>query len=208
MRGRIPLPRDPHTAFKEIRMAAMNPNQIRVAGNGRILVAPLGTAAPADTDVTWGTDWHDVGYTSADGVKFGRKEKVTNVDTWQSVGPARFIYADRDMTVKFGMMQFNSDTLPLYFGGGSVTETAAGSGIWQYDVASDPTPDERALGLEFTDGDQVVYRFIVHRGQVTETEEVEMNRKGSLTMGVTFTAMGLDASTPLATWLMKDPSFA
>ncbi|MCG3039650.1 phage tail protein [Streptomyces fenghuangensis] len=189
-------------------MAGMNPNQIRVAGNGRILVAPLGTAAPADTASEWGTGWTDVGYTSSDGVKFGRKEKTSQVDTWQSVGPARFIYEDRDMTVKFSMLQFNPDTLPLYFGGGEVRETATGSGVYQYDVLSDPIPDERSLGLEFTDGEEVVYRFVLPRGQVTDTDEVEMNRKGSLKLGVTFTAMAVDAATPLATWLVKDPDFA
>ncbi|MCF6525492.1 phage tail protein [Streptomyces sp. JJ36] len=189
-------------------MASLNPNQIRVAGNGRILVAPVGTAAPTDTTVDWGTEWHELGYTGSDGVKFGRKEKVTHVDTWQSVGPARFIYADRDLTVKFDMLQFNSDTLPLYFGGGAVTETATGSGVYTYDVAADPGPDERMLGLEFNDGTDVVYRFIVHRGQVTETDEVEMNRKGSLKLGVTFMAVGRDPGTPLATWIMADPSFA
>ncbi|NGO73567.1 phage tail protein [Streptomyces boncukensis] len=189
-------------------MPSMNPNQIRVAGNGRILVAPIGTEGPADTTAEWGPDWADLGYTSGDGVKFGRKEKVTHVDTWQSVGPARFIYADRDLTVKFGMLQFNSDTVPLYFGGGKVEETAPDSGVYRYDVASDPAPDERALGLEFTDGAEVVYRFIIPRGQVNETDEVEMNRKGSLKLGVTFMAMGLDGETPLATWILKDPSFA
>ncbi|MHC0429968.1 phage tail tube protein [Streptomyces sp. O3] len=189
-------------------MAAMNPNQIRVAGNGRILVAPVGTAAPTDIVTEWGADWHELGYTGSDGVKFGRKEKVTHVDTWQSVGPARFIYADRDLTVKFDMLQFNSDTLPLYFGGGAVTETAAGSGVYTYDIASDPVADERALGLEFTDGTDVTYRFIVPRGQVTETDEVEMNRKGSLKLGITFMAMGNDPADPLATWIMKDSHFA
>ncbi|MCX2968776.1 phage tail protein [Streptomyces sp. TRM70308] len=189
-------------------MANVNPNQIRVAGNGRILVAPVGTDAPADIVSDWGADWADVGYTSSDGVKFGRKEKVTNVDTWQSVGPARFIYEDRDMTVKFSMLQFNSDTLPLYFGGGTVVETAAGSGIYRYDVASDPVADERALGMEFTDGEDVIYRFVVPRGQVTDTEEVELNRKGSLKLGVTFTAMALDNTAPLASWIMKDGSFS
>ncbi|MFD1828587.1 MULTISPECIES: phage tail protein [Streptomyces] len=189
-------------------MAGMNPNQIRVAGNGRILVAPVGTDAPADTASAWGAGWVDVGYTSSDGVKFGRSEKTTQIDTWQSVGPARFIYEDRDMTVKFSMLQFNPDTLPLYFGGGEVRETSTGSGVYQYDVLSDPIPDERALGLEFTDGEDVVYRFILPRGQVTDTDEVEMNRKGSLKLGVTFTAMAVDSTRPLATWLVKDSDFA
>ncbi|MFI1966841.1 hypothetical protein ACH429_22455 [Streptomyces pathocidini] len=73
-------------------MSGINPNEIRVAGTGRVLVAEVGTAAPADTATGWGADWVDLGYTAPEGVKFGRKGKTVKVDTWQSVGAARYIY--------------------------------------------------------------------------------------------------------------------
>ncbi|MCA6095144.1 phage tail protein [Streptomyces sp. SCA3-4] len=189
-------------------MPGMNPSEIRVAGTGRILIAKVGTDAPADTATEWGAAWHDLGYTSTDGVKFGRKGKTANIDTWQSLTPARTIYTERELTLKFGMLQLNEDTLPFFFGGGDVVETAPNSGLFKYEIQSDQGEDERALGVEFSDGAEIRYRFVVPRGLVTVSDDVDLNRKGAVKLGVTFTAMASKPGAPLATWLMKDKAFA
>ncbi|MER0447670.1 phage tail protein [Streptomyces sp. Edi4] len=188
-------------------MSGMNPSEIRVAGTGRIFLAAVGTAAPADTTAVWGPAWHDLGYTSTDGVKFGRKGKTANIDTWQSLTPARTIYTQRELTLKFGMLQLNEDTLPFFFGGGQVSEVAPNTDLYKYEIHSDQGEDERALGIEFTDGTQVAYRFVVPRGVVTVSDDIDLNRKGAVKLGVTFTAMAPKPGEALATWLMKDASF-
>ncbi|MFK4070333.1 phage tail protein [Streptomyces sp. NPDC029674] len=189
-------------------MPGMNPNEIRVAGTGRILTAPLGTPVPADVTANWAAPWRDLGYTSTDGIRFNKKDKIDPVDTWQSVSPARFVYSDRDLTVKFALLQLNEDTLPFFFGGDAVKETAEGSKLYTYQVASEPKKDERMLGVEFADGDVIKYRFVIARGQVTETEELQLTRTASVKLGITFTALSVDNAAPLATWLMNDPAFA
>ena len=189
-------------------MPGMNPSEIRVAGTGRVLAAPLGTSVPSDLTTAWAAGWKDLGYTTTDGIKFNKKDKIDPVDTWQSVSPARFVYSDRDLTMKFALLQLNEDTLPFFFGGDSVSETATGSKIYRYLVAAEPKKDERMLGVEFADGDSIKYRFVVHRGQVTDTEELSLMRTAAIKLGITFTAMAVDNATPLATWLMNDPAFA
>ncbi|QCX80702.1 hypothetical protein C9F11_35595 [Streptomyces sp. YIM 121038] len=189
-------------------MPGMNPNEIRVAGTGRILTAPLGTAIPADVTANWAAGWRDLGYTSTDGIRFNKKDKIDPVDTWQSVSPARFVYSDRDLTVKFALLQLNEDTLPFFFGGDGVTETAEGSKLYTYKVAAEPRKDERMLGVEFSDGDVIKYRFTIARGQVTETEELQLTRTASVKLGITFTALAVDNTAALATWVMNDPAFA
>ena len=189
-------------------MPGMNPNEIRVAGTGRILTASLGTPVPADVTAEWGAGWKDLGYTTSDGIKFNKKDKIDPVETWQSVSPARFVYSDRDLTVKFAMLQFNEDTLPFFFGGDEVMETSPGSGVYRYDVSAEPRMDERMLGAEFADGGTIRYRFVILRGQVTETEELTLTRTAAVKLGITFTALAIDNTAPLATWLMNDPSFA
>ncbi|MFG2721597.1 phage tail protein [Streptomyces sp. NPDC048416] len=188
-------------------MSGMNPSEIRVAGTGRIYLAKPGTDAPADTTAEWGPAWHELGYTSTDGVKFGRKGKTANIDTWQSLTPARTIYTERELTLKFGMLQLNEDTLPFFFGGGAVQEIAPNLDLYKYEIQSDQGEDERALGVEFTDGTEVHYRFVVPRGLVTVSDDVDLNRKGAVKLGVTFTAMASKPDAPLATWLMKDKAF-
>ncbi|MBB5940081.1 phage tail tube protein [Streptomyces zagrosensis] len=189
-------------------MAGTNASEIRVAGTGRILVAPVGTVAPADTSAAWAAGWKDLGFTSQDGIKLSKKDKLDPVETWQSVSPARFIYSDRDLTVKFQLLQLNEDTLPFFMGGDTLAETATSSGIYKYELAADPKFNEKALGIEFSDGKDITYRFVISRGQVTETEELSLTRTASIKLGVTFTALAVDNTKPLATFLMKDPSYS
>lgn len=186
-------------------MAGNKSSEIRVAGTGKVLVAPVGTAAPGNATDPWSTEWVDLGYTTTDGIKFNKKDKIDPVDTWQSVSPARFIYSDRDLTVKFQLLQFNDATLPFFMGGGAVTGTGE---TFTYEIASAPRVDERALGIEFSDGDRITYRFIMPRGQVTETEELGLSRTAALKLGVTFTALAETDADPLAIWIMKDPAYA
>ncbi|WP_327354618.1 phage tail tube protein [Streptomyces sp. NBC_01304] len=184
-------------------MAGNNGQEIRVAGTGRILIAAPGTPAPADATVAWDpAKWTDLGYTTTDGIKFNKKDKIDPVDTWQSVSPARFIYSDRDLTVKFQMLQMNKATLAFFMGGGAVT-AGASAGEFKYDLANTPVSDEKALGIEFTDG-AAKYRFVVPRGQVTETEEISLTRAGAVKLGVTFTALAVDDAAPLASFRIKD----
>lgn len=188
-------------------MAGSNANEIRVAGTGRILVAPVGTTAPTDVTSAWGAGWKDLGFTSQDGIKLAKKDKLDPVETWQSVSPARFIYSDRDLTVKFQLLQLNEDTLPFFMGGDAVAETTTGSGLYKYELAADPKFNEKAMGIEFSDGTDITYRFVISRGQVTETEELSLTRTASIKLGVTFTALAVDNTKPLATFLMKDPAY-
>ncbi|TQE24908.1 phage tail protein, partial [Streptomyces ipomoeae] len=53
----------------------------------------------------------------------------------------------------------------------------------------------------------ITYRFVISRGQVTETEELSLTRTASIKLGVTFTALAVDNTKPLATFLMKDPAY-
>jgi hypothetical protein len=189
-------------------MPGNNAREIRVAGQGRILVAPLATPPPADTAAPWADAWKDLGYTTVDGVKIAKKDKIDPIDTWQSVSAARFVYSDRDLTLKFQLLQLNEDTLPFFFGGGSIKPNGTAAGNFRYELAAEPVFDERMLGVEFADGTDVRYRVIVARGQVTETEELALVRTAPIKLGVTFTALAVDAAAPLITLLMKDPAYA
>lgn len=178
---------------------SLNASEIRVAGTGRILVAPAHTPPPADITAEWASPWLDLGYTSSEGVKFTKKDKLDPVDTWQTVAAVRYVYSDRDLSVKFSLMQINMDTLGFFFGKPLTTPTGL-----SFDIAAAPVVDERALGIEFKDG-SAVQRFVIHRGVVTETEEAALTRTSAVKLGVTFTAMTpLRAGhEPLATWSMS-----
>jgi hypothetical protein len=192
-------------------MAGNNSSEIRVAGSGRILVAAAGATVPTDFTADWDPAvWKDLGYTSSDGVTFSKKDKLDPVDTWQAISPVRFIYSDRDLTLKFSLMQFNEDTFPFFMGGGAVSQPdpTNNPGVHGYSLADGPQKDERALGLEFSDGSDVTYRFVIPRGQVTASDDIKLARKAASLLGVTFTALSSGPTAPLASFVMKDAAYS
>ncbi|MEW2621230.1 phage tail protein [Streptomyces sp. NPDC048106] len=197
-------------------MAGTNTSEIRVAGVGRLYVAGPDTKVPttfsADGSADW-TGWKDLGFTSGDGVTFSKKDKLEPIDVWQAVSPVHFVYSDRDLTLKFSLLQFNEDTLPFFMGGGAVDQVTGATGVYQYDIAERPFADVRALGLEFTDvrasdGSTVTYRFGIPRGQVTAADDIKLARKAASQLGITFTAMSAADGSALASFVMKDSAYA
>lgn len=177
-------------------MPGLNANEIRVAGTGSLYVAPAHTPAPAISAAVWPSPWVDLGYTSSDGVKFVKKDKLDPIDTWQSVAAIRYVFSDRDFSVKFSLLQVNSDTLPFFFSSPAPGTTNV------YEIAAAPRVDERALGIEFSDG-PVKHRFYIPRGVVTETDETSVTRTSAIKLGITFTAMTPikdNKFEPLAQW--------
>ena len=181
----------------------LNASEIRVAGTGRVLVAPAHTAPPAAFTDDWTAPWLDLGYTSADGVKFTKKDKLDPIDTWQTVAAIRYVHSDRDLSVKFSLLQINMDTLSFFFGKPLSSPTSL-----NLEIAASPQIDERALGIEFKDGPSITHRFVIHRGVVTETDETALTRTSSVKLGVTFTALTpiRPGFEPLAVWSMNQTS--
>lgn len=178
----------------------LNASEIRVAGTGRVLVAPAHTAPPDSFTADWAAPWVDLGYTSSDGVKFTKKDKLDPIDTWQTVAAVRYVYSDRDLSVKFALLQINPDTLAFFFG----TPPSA-PGDLSFEIPAAPQVDERALGIEFRDGPTITHRFVIHRGVVTETDETAFTRTTAVKLGVTFTALTpiRPGFEPLAVWSMN-----
>jgi|GEM_PF-2300173 len=179
----------------------LNASEIRVAGTGRVLVAPAHTAPPANFTTDWSSPpWLDLGYTTSDGVKFTKKDKLDPIDTWQTVAAIRYVYSDRDLSLKFSLLQVNMDTLAFFFG----TPLSPPTGL-SLEIAASPRVDERALGIEFRDGPTITHRFVVHRGVVTETDETSITRTSAIKLGITFTALTpiRPGFEPLAVWSMN-----
>lgn len=98
---------------------AQNASDIRIAITGKVLTAPLGSAAPTDVSTAWGAPWIDHGYTDPNGVKI--MPKVTSYDTkaWQSDTAVRSRITERIQEIQFILLQSGGLNTKLYFGGGS-----------------------------------------------------------------------------------------
>lgn len=190
---------------------AIDASQIRVAGKGHVFVAPKGSTVPTDTTTAWAAAWLDLGYTDEKGVTLSKKDTKVAIKGWQSVTPIRWILTERDLKAMFVLEQWNKVTLALWSGEGAGAVVANASISGEYKLSFTPTPavDERMLGIEWTDAENVVTnRMYISRGTVTDTADIPLIRTGAATLGMTFQSMATDQATDIATLLMKDPAMA
>lgn len=178
-------------------------DQIRVAGNGSIYVAELGTTAPADILAAVGAGWIELGYANEDGVAFTDGKTIESINAWQSFYALRRIMTAKEGTLVFNLLQWNGATVRLAFGGGAVTEDQAGA--YRYTPPAPGVVDERAMLIEWVDGDYT-YRLIVPRGMVTDDVETNLVKSDASELPITFGVNGQEGVDP---WYLQtdDPAF-
>lgn len=183
---------------------ALNADNVRVGLNGNIYLAPKGTTAPVDLDTGWGVGWADLGYLSDDGVEMNYSTDTTDINAWQSLSPVRKVLTSVDMTLGFTAIELKTSTVTLYFP--SATMTDVGGSVHSLSIPAAPDPDERAIGLEWIDGD-IKNRLIIPRGEVTDRGAITIGRSDAVGLEMTISAYATSAPE-IATWLSNDPAWA
>jgi hypothetical protein len=131
------------------------PEEIVVAGTGRVFVAPVGTAFPA-FGAEPAAPWLELGYVRPDGFSIELSRTTVKIMAMQSRTPVRTVITEEPISVAFGLQQTGPEQVALGLGGGTWAETA--TDVYTYTPATVGTVDERAALVEITDGDDV-YRF-------------------------------------------------
>lgn len=183
---------------------ALNADNVRVGLNGNIYLASTGTTAPTDLDTAWGAGWSDLGYLSEDGVSMEYSTDTEDINAWQSLSPVRKVLTSVDMTLGFTAIELKTSTITLYFPGSTMTDVSGT--VHQLAIPSAPTPDERAIGLEWIDG-TIKNRLIIPRGEVTERGAITIGRSDAVGLEMTISAYATSAPE-LATWLSNDPAWS
>lgn len=180
--------------------------EVVVGADGRVSVAPVGTAVPTSATASLDAAFIEVGYISEDGVTFKSGADIEDINAWQSFYPIRKLITARSAGVEFVMRQWNGDNILLAFGGGQVVESG---GTTTY---APPTPsefDERVMVVEWEDGDNN-YRLVIPRGLASGEVETHLVRNAAADLPIAFdvTPSG-DAdtlsSTPTAPELATQP---
>jgi hypothetical protein len=163
-------------------MSWNNSDELHVGITGQIYVAPLGTALPSDPTAALNAAFVGLGYTTEDGFSFSASRETTDIGGWQTFDPLRTIITARTVQVSFALKQWNEETVPFAFGGGSIS----GSGPYTYNLP-DPEDglDERAMVIDSVDGDNHV-RFVFRRGIVIEAVESQFQHGASADLPITF----------------------
>jgi hypothetical protein len=166
-----------------------------IAGTGTIRRAPVGTAAPTDLAAP-AAAWVNLGETSDDGLQATPQVNIVEHATWQSGGyPARRQRTTNGFRVSFEIANWNAVNVTFAMGGGTWTETTAGSGVWKFQPQTDVLP-EWALLFDVVDG-AATKRYLIPKGNVVDFGEVSYGRENLAVLPVTFDTLG---STGVAPW--------
>ena len=181
-------------------------NEVVIAGNGRIFVAPVGTTAPADVTTAWAAAWIDLGYATEDGVTFTVGRTVTDIMAWQAFDPIRRVITAMNTTIAFVLQQWNEHTTKLAFGGGTITTTAGPPAHYLYTPPAAEVIDERAVGIEWLDGTKI-YRLLIAKAMVTDDVSTQLVRTDTAQLPIT---LGVTAGAGIAPYVIRtnDPAFA
>lgn len=182
-----------------------DPQELVVASNGSIAVAPTSETLPTTVSGALAAGFVDLGLVSEDGVSLSVASDVTEFRAWQSRQAVRRELNAQEIQASFALEQWNSGSIKLAFGGGAITEPSPGT--FRYDFPTeDDALDERAMVVDWADGDKS-YRLVLSRGSVTDAVETSLARASLSMLPITFKALEPDGGGVAAYLLSDDLAF-
>lgn len=168
---------------------ALNADAVRVAGTGEVYVGPANEAAPTSPTAAPGASYTGLGYTSTDGVAFTFSRDTSDIDAWQG-SKVRVVSNAEPASVAFTLIETNLNTLPVVFGGGTVTEPSAG--VAKFTPPAEGTNTIRSMIVDFDDNG-VHYRYYFPRVQIEGDVAFSLTRGQEVGYSMTF---GILAASP------------
>lgn len=161
---------------------ANDSDKIIVGANGTVYVAVTTTAAPTGVRSALAGGFKAVGFVSENGVMVSPSQQITPIMAWQSAYPVRKIVTSRGLELDFVLREFNAETLPFAFGGGSITGSHS---AYTYTPPDPETLDVRSLIVDWQDGTKD-FRLYVPNGQVTDLAAFTLSRTAPAELPIKF----------------------
>lgn len=183
---------------------ANDSTRVTVAAKFRVLIAPVGTAAPADDSAAISATWKEVGYTTRDGTTFQASDPSwEDIPAHQADRPVRTVQTGEGGSVSVDLEEFSQRNLVAVMGGGTITTVSAGHYKYVPPVIGGRT--SVAMILEVIDGTKV-YRYVVPRALQREGVSIPFNPTGPKVLPLRASVQGSDVGDP---WylLTNDPAF-
>lgn len=173
---------------------ALNAENVVVAANGAVYLAPAGTTLPTDATTALNVAFVELGYVGEDGVEFAPEITVEGVPAWQSLSPIRNLLTEYALTATMTLLEWKKETLELAFGGGVFTDNL--DDTWDFLLPAPGEQDVYAMVIEGHDGAER-YRIVLDRVQLDSTDAIVLNKGEAAGLPVTVKALaGLTAGRP------------
>lgn len=179
---------------------AKDSTEVRLAPNGSVYVAPIGSTLPSTATMALDAAFKELGYVDEDGVSISPNVELTDISMWQSAVPVKTTLDTVTLEVGFNMGQVNLTTWGLYF---FVTDFVNNFGEAKLTIPSSPGSQEKALIIEWTDDEADQTRLVFPRAVLADREGLNLVRNSAMLTGVTFRC--LDSSGTLGYLYSENP---
>lgn len=181
-------------------------DQIVVAGEFEIFVAPEGSSLPLDSTTPLDPTFVSVGLTTRDGSAFQISPTYTNVESHQSQYPTRTFRTKQTGVIRAALQEWNDTNFTTAFGGGTVTENGTATGEYRFDPPAGSGTDVVAVVLQLVDGTKH-YRFVVETSQAQSPVELPFTPDAESVLPLELSVLGDGTGAP---WhmLTNDPAFS
>src|SRR5690606_12363406 len=106
---------------------ANDAENIVVAANGYVAIAPVGTALPTDAVAALDPAFTELGYLTEDGVSFSPSLTVEEIGAWQSLAPVRTLLTEYGIEISMTLMEWTEQNPVLAIAGGRLTDNGGGN---------------------------------------------------------------------------------
>jgi hypothetical protein len=192
---------------------------IRKARDGSVFIAPMSTVNLASLTTgsssalaTLPTGWEDLGWTSTDGVSYGRESDTSDVQAFGSQEPVRSDIVSDTITMEVTALETKLQTLGLYIGvdttGIKAAVTTAELRIAKPQRAANY--HYRVLGLfvdEIEEGEIYIGRYMPRAKITDRAEQVYSSGDDPIQYGFTFTGYEDSTAGTSHEWLFGGPGW-
>ena len=165
---------------------ALDPDDIRVFGDGTVSVAPYGTTLPTTLSGALDSAFHDLGYLTEDGVEITKETDNFELSAWQARGIILSRPISRIYRVKIATLENDDIAHEVWNDGG--TYAASGSDR-VYTPPDNASYDEWSVVIDATDG-VVSWRMVCDHCVVSDTDSIMLKKDEATKFGFQFTVIG------------------
>jgi len=165
---------------------ANDSDNVRLAPNGSVYVAPTGTTLPNTATIALNVAFKDLGYIDEDGVSLTPGVEFTDIMAWQSAVPVKTSLDSASFEVQFNMIEVKLDTFQLYF----FNTTAVNNfGQGKITMSSNPGTQEKAVVVDWTDDTGDKNRLVLPKAIIADRENLQLVRNQAVATGITLRAL-------------------
>ena len=163
-----------------------NSEEVRLAPDGSLYVAPVGSVLPSNATVALDAAWEELGYIDEDGVSMTPSVDLSDIMMWQSTTAVKVTLDSTSFEIQFNMGQVNKFTWGLYFFNSNWTNNF---GQAKLTLLSNPASQEKGLIVEWRDDEGDQNRLVLPKAVLTDREDLQLVRNAATLAGVTFKAL-------------------